>query len=387
MYEKPAAILLDPTDGCLRMARALVRRGIHVHVLATGYFGFVARTRGARGELLPLLPEGRDAWLTRLRELAADGPAVVIAGSDWASEFLTRERANLPEALRTFESGDGVHLKLMDKASLYEFAEAAGVRIPWTRRVMDDGDLDPVASVVDFPCIVKPLWSHSGKRIGDYRTRVAEDETELRELVGAALADGVPMLVTEHVPGGEQNLEAAVTVRLGDGSYPLVYGRRKVRQYPPDYGVGSMHRSADVPDTIEAARRLLDMARFNGVAITEFKRHAVTGEIVLIEVNVRVPRGFGLGDACGADASWRLYASLAGIPLGPQPTPRPGIAAVLPEVDFHAVRSRLRRGELTWREVLASYRGVRDLGVINVLDPGPAIGVVAQAARARMPGR
>ena len=387
MSETPAAILLDPTDGCLRMARSLVRRGIRVHVLATGYFGFVARTRGVRGEVLPLLPEGRDAWLARLRALAQEGEAAVIAGSDWASEFLTREREQLSRNLRTFESSDGAHLKLMDKAALYKFAKEAGVRTPWTVPVTTEAELDGVVADATYPCIVKPLWSHSGKRIGDYRTRVAEDAAELRRLVGGALADGVPMLVTEHVPGGEQNLEAAVTVRAADGSYPLVYGRRKVRQYPPDYGVGSMHRSADVPDTIEATRRLLDTAGYHGISITEFKRHAETREIVLIEVNVRVPRGFGLGDVCGADASWRLYATLAGLPLGPQPEPRAGVAAVLPEVDFHAARARLRRGELSWRELARSYRGVRDLGVINLRDPGPALGLVAQAARARLPGR
>jgi len=383
---RPRAILLDPTDGCLTAARSLVKRGVTVHVLATGYFGFVARTRGVRGEILPLLPQGRDRWIERLVELAKAGPAVVIAGSDWASEFLERERARLPSQLLTFENADGAHVKLMDKASLYELARDAGVRTPWSEQVTSTDRLDEVAGGADFPCIVKPLWSHSGKRKGDYRTRLASDARELRELVGGALAAGVEMLVTEHVPGGEGNLEAAVTVRAKDGSYPLVYGRRKVRQFPPDYGVGSMHRTAQVPDVIEATRHLLDAAGYQGISITEFKRHAETGEPVLIEVNVRVPRGFGLGDACGADASWRLYATLAGLPLDVQPEPRIGVAAVLPEVDFHAARARLRSKDISWRQLLASYRGVRDLGVVNLRDPGPAIGLIWQSLKPRLPG-
>jgi hypothetical protein len=48
-------------------------------------------------------------------------------------------------------------------------------------------------------------------------------------------------------------------------------------------------------------------------------RHAETGELVLIEVNARVLGHFGLGDASNVDASWRLYATLAGLPLGPSP--------------------------------------------------------------------
>ena len=384
----PPAILLDPTDGCLTAARSLIRRGVTVHVLATGYFGFVARTRGARGEVLPLLPAGRGRWLERLTELGRQRDAVLISGSDWASEFLSRERQSLPESLRSFESSTGAHLRLMDKSGLYDFARSAGVRTPWTEIVTSPEELDAVAGRADYPCIVKPLWSHSGKRKGDYRTRQAADQGELRRLVGQAIADGVEMLVTEHVPGDETNLEAAVTIRSADGSYPLVYGRHKVRQFPPDYGVGSMHRSAPVPEAIEATRRLLDAASFEGISITEFKRHEKTDERVLIEVNVRVPRGFGLGDACEADASWRLYATLAGLPLPPQPPPRNGISAVLPEVDFHAARARMRRGELSLRELLASYRGVRDTGVLSLRDPAPTLGLLAQAARARLrPGR
>src|SRR5215210_93595 len=195
------AILLDPTDGCLTAARSLVRRGVPVHILATGYFAFVARSRGAEGEVLPLLPAGRDRWLSRLTELGADGRAVVISGSDWASEFLMRERERLPETLVTFERTDGAHLKLMDKAQLYEFARGVGVRTPWTVPVSSEAELPGVASDATYPCIVKPLWSHSGKRKGDYRTRVAADAAEMRTLVGTALADGVPMLVTEHIPG------------------------------------------------------------------------------------------------------------------------------------------------------------------------------------------
>ena len=64
-------MLLAPFNGGLSVARALGRRGEGVTVLASPSDSFTARTRHARGEVLPALPEGRDAWLERIDSLGA----------------------------------------------------------------------------------------------------------------------------------------------------------------------------------------------------------------------------------------------------------------------------------------------------------------------------
>ena len=103
-------------------------------------------------------------------------------------------------------------------------------------------------------------------------------------------------------------------------------------------------------------RRLLDHARYVGLSALETKRHAVTGEHVLIEVNVRVPASFGLGEACGVDAAWRTYATLAGLPLGPQRRQRNGRKVVLPHIDALAARALIEREELSLWDWAKSYR-------------------------------
>lgn len=321
---------------------------------------------------MPTIALEPGSWLSELERLAAGGAAVVLSGSDAATELLCRERARLSPNLRMFESQDGAHLALMDKATSQAIAEAAGLRVPWKWEVTRAADLEEVADRADYPCVTKPILGHLG-RSGGHRTRFARDRSELRDQVARALDDGVAMLVTEHVPGGEENLESVVMLRAADGSRPLVYGKHKVRQWPLDFGSGSIHRSAPMPDTIELAGRLLDQAGLVGHASVEFKRHAGTGELVLIEANVRLPQGFGVGDACGVDASWRLYATLAGLPLGPQPSQRNGVAALVLGLEVRAAWARLRRGDLTVRELLRSYHDFGDLGLLNLRDPGPAL--------------
>ncbi|MEK6327977.1 MAG: hypothetical protein AABM66_10730 [Actinomycetota bacterium] len=337
-----------------------------------------------RGAVLPDLPQGSEAWFELLTDLANGPRAVLLPGSDAASEFLVARRDEIPDSLRSFEGKGSGHLALMDKASTYDLAREAGVRAPWVERVSSFEDLEATLARGTYPCVVKPVLSHVGKMTGNHRTKVAKSSDDLRARCSAALRDGVPMLVTEHVPGREDALEAAITVRAEDGTYPLVYARRKIRQWPLDVGVGSMHCSTRGEDIIASARRLLDYAGFKGISIVEMKRHADSGELVLIEANVRIPMGFGLGDAAGIDASWRLYAALAGLPLPPQPTPREGMKAVVPHIDLLAVTARMHRGELTWREAVRSYRGVREVGVLDLRDPAPALALGARIVRSRL---
>jgi predicted ATP-grasp superfamily ATP-dependent carboligase len=141
--------------------------------------------------------------------------------------------------------------------------------------------------------------------------------------------------------------------------------------HPAGFGAGSVHESVDVPQTLELTTSLLDAADFVGIALVEAKRHAETGEMVLIEVNVRLPQGFGLGDAAGTDASWRLYATLAGLPLAPQPRPLQGVKVVVPSLEPRAIVGNLRDGTTTLREVVGSYRGVRGFSGLTPRDPVP----------------
>lgn len=374
-------MFLHPNDGCLTIARRLARCGVEVHALTTTHDAYVMASRAVRGGLVS---DGTDGWLAALEALAARGPVVALCGSDAATEWLAEHHAQLPADLRTFESGDGIHTTLMDKLSLYRLAEKLGVRVPWTRHVARRAEVTDLLGTATFPCIVKPRLGHRSKALLGIGTTTIRSRDELSTHAQALLKHDLDFLVSEIVPGPESGLEGAVTVRAADGSYPLEYGRRKVRQWPLNTGVGSLTESADVPGTREINRQILDHVGYHGVAACETKRHGVTGELYLVEINVRIPGSFGLADACGVDGSWRLYATLAGIPLDAQPAQIDGRKIVLPQMDARAVRARVATGEVTVRGALRSYRGTRDLGVLDRRDPGPAFALAGRILRSAL---
>jgi D-aspartate ligase len=316
-----------------------------------------------------------------------------VAGADEATEFLSRHRDDLPPDLLTFERLDDVHLDLMDKTCSYEIAVEAGVRAPWTRHVASADDLERVVEQAPYPCVLKPVLTHLWRPIfGHDRVLLAHAGGELRAHGERALGAGLETIVSEYIPGGDDCVEEAILLRAADGSFPMQYGCRKLRQSPPGFGAASLCVSAPMPESLDMARKLLDVAEFVGVAGIETKRHAGTGDYYFIEANVRLPTQFGLGDAAGAEASWRTYATLAGQPLGPVPTPRAGVKLVFPELEAIELR-RLARGErdgvppATFAEFVRGWRGVRELGVLDLRDPGPGLSIVTSALRRRIYGR
>ncbi len=366
---KPArAIILDGADGGLAVTRALLRRDVPVSVIAVPSYRWVTRARGVDGRLATT----DDEWAHELNELASRGPGVLIPASDRAVEFVSQQRDRIPPSLRSFEGPNSAHLKLMDKASLYSIATEAGVRAPVVELLPSRAEIDAVAARAAYPSLLKPVLSHVYRDLfGTRRNILVNDPEELRVAAGPALDAGLEWLVTEFVPGPETSLEGAVTVRLADGSLALGYTRRKLRQHPPYFGAGSVLETVPAPEVMAMAERLLAAADFVGISSLEAKRHAVTGEHVLMEINIRIPQNIGLGEAAGVEPSWRIYATLAGIPLPPQQPQRDGVRVVVPSLEVHAALAYVRAKDLTLRQLLGSYGSVRNVSGLSVTDPGP----------------
>jgi D-aspartate ligase len=362
------AIVLDAADGGLAVARALRRHGVPVTLIAIPANRWVTRARGVDGRLATTT----DEWTEVLEQLASQGPGVLLPASDRAVEFVSQQRESIPPELRSFESLTSAHLKLMDKASLYSIAAEAGLRTPVVQRLSGRAEIDEVAARAAYPSLLKPVHSHVYRELfGAHRNILVHDPDQLRAAAGPALDAGLDWLVTEYVPGPETSLEGAVTVRLADGSVALSYTRCKLRQHPPYFGAGSVLETVPAPEVTAMALKLLDTAGFVGISSLEAKRHEVTGEHVLMEINVRIPQNIGLGEAAGVDPSWRIYATLAGIPLDTQREQRDGVRVIVPSLEVRAAVAYVREGTLTLRGLLGSYRSVRNVSGLSLSDPGP----------------
>jgi D-aspartate ligase len=375
----PHVVLLDPWTAGLAMARRMVRAGATVTMVALPGHHWETYSRGVRRAIESFGSDGAP-WLQALRRIAAGGEQiVVIPATDRACELLIRGHRELPENLTMFERSAQGHLPLMDKQTADGIARGAGVHVPWTAVIETELDLERAVAQAPWPCVLKPTLSHEWRqRYGERRTFPVARAEEVVEIAQQPLRDGIPMLLSQYIPGGDDAVEEAIVVRLADGSYPVRFGCRKLRQSPPGFGVTGLGESSPLPETMEIARRVLDAANFVGVAGVEAKRDSRTGERWFLEVNVRVPGQWGLGDACGVQATPRLVASMMGAELGPQPPLRPGVRFVAPASDIDACRQLLsevpaRRRPGLAVKLFAPYLGARELGFFDLRDPGPVL--------------
>jgi D-aspartate ligase len=387
--ERPHVVVLDPFSAGLAFARRITTLGGRVTFLIDPSETEVSHSRRAESLVVPFEPSGVP-WLATLRDLAANGEKLlVLPATDRGSELLVRADPPLPDNMVGFESATSSHLALMDKERADEIARRAGVRVPWTTTLASLDELEEAAAEAPWPCIVKPAMSHEWRAIyGNERVFLVADGVEARARLDAPLRRGVKMLLSQYVAGGDSDVEEAIVVRLADGSYPVRFGCRKLRQWPPGFGITAVGEASPLPETTEIAEKILDQAGFVGVAGVEVKRDPGTEERWFIEVNVRMPGQWGLGDACGADASARLVAAMLGGHLGPPPDPSWGRRMALPEFDAHVVIPALRRTPwprrpaLAWR-LLRPYFGARELGMFDPRDPGPGLALARSSLRRR----
>jgi len=385
-------VLLDPFNGGLAAARALRRRGQSVVVIAGANNSHTTRSRGVEGHRVPFAGGG-EAWFDLLTRLAGRGPQFVLTGTDAASAWLTAVRERLPPEIVCFERHDDAHATLMSKDTADALARAAGVKVPWTTPIYAPEDVWAAAAEAPWPCILKPVLSHRWRlAMGEDRVMLVTGAAEAAREAERALAAGFPLVLSEYVPGGDGDVEETIVVRAADGSYPVAFGCRKIRQYPVGFGVASLCEFADLPESMSLARAVLDTAGFVGVAGVETKRHAETGARYFLEVNVRIPTQWGLGDSSGLDASARLVATLRGEALGPQPPARRRARLVYPEQDARAVAAAVRgasgfeRGAVAWR-LVRSYAGTRDFGILDLRDPAPGLACLGGALGRRVAAR
>lgn len=383
-------VVLDPFSAGLAFARRITGLGGRVTFLIDPSEPEVSHSRRTDSLVVPFEPDG-EPWLAALRQLAYGGEKLLaLPATDRGSDLLVRAEPPLPDNVVTFERAESAHLALMDKNRADEIARRAGVNVPWTTTLGSLADFERVEAEAPWPCVLKPVFSHEWRaRYAGDRVFLVADAEQARSLLSRPLGDGVAMLLSQYVAGGDHDVEEAIMVRLADGSYPVRFGCRKLRQWPPGFGMTAVGESSPLPETTAIAEKVLEEAGFVGIAGVEVKRDASTGERWFLEVNVRMPGQWGLGDACGADASARLVATMLGADLGPRPEPRAGVRMVLPELDIHVVAPALRKVPLRQRPLLAwrmlrPYFGARELGMMDPRDPGPGLALARKSLRRRL---
>jgi len=367
------AVVLGGAATAVPVARSLARAGVEVTALGSA-FDAIRWSRCCRRLVdLGSGPGVQERWLRWLLDEAPAG-AVVLICSDDGLELVARHRGELAGSdLVLPELNDELALGLLNKVRTYELSRSAGVEVPMCVRVRGLADLDVLSGSISFPCALKPAASHLFQRhFNSRKLFTAEDESELREALALTEPIGLEMMLTEIVPGPDEGFQSYNAYIDTDGRRLCELTKRKPRQFPAKFGVGTYHVTDWDDEVAEVGRRFFEAIGARGLANVEFKRDERDGRLKLIESNYRFTGGTANLHAAGFDIALFVYRRLTGGPL-PDMSYRRGVHLWNPIMDVRALPQYRRLGELTIGGWLRSLMHRQTFPVARLDDPLPTI--------------
>lgn len=377
---RPVAFVLGLFDTGLAVVRSLGRAGIPVFGFdsAASEPGF--RSRYGTHVLCPHPAHDSDALVRLLvgRAQQCAEPPLIYVTSDPFVRFVSEHRERLDPYLRHALPSKSAVQAALDKRQQYARALDAGVPVvptywPTTRR-----EVSSTAGLMAFPVVVKPVQGrvmeppfHGAKAL-----QVAHSD-QLVRLFEPILARGETALIQPFIVGPNTNHHKVCAYIGADGEPLVCIGMRKVRQFPVDFGVGTLMESADDPELAEMGLRLCRALQWRGPVSIEFKRDERDGAWRLIELNPRLWQQHGLAARCGVDFSLLQYADLTGSPVtcgGYQL----GVRWLDEFSDPRSAWHHARRGRLTAGQWLASFGRVRVAAVFALDDPRPFVSSIVR---------
>lgn len=379
--ETMPAVLLGGAVNALSVARSLWRSRVAVDLLGDGRATSVARhSRACRRYVGPSDSETvAEEWMTWL--LNESAPAVLLPCSDEAVEFIARRRPELEAAgHRPIEANDDACLNMLDKARSYEIARSAEVPAPQTVIVRSLAELEGLD--FSFPCGIKPLHAHLFARHFDTSAKGVTVATveHARRILEPIFEAGLPMLLTEVIPGPDDQYRSYYTYIDELGEPLLHFTKRKLRQYPTRFGLGSYHLTEWNAEVARLGLQFARAAGLRGLVNVEFKHDARDGRLQLIECNPRFTEANEQVRGAGIDLALLAYNKRLGLPLPELDSFRDHVGFWFPVNDLRAFRALRRDGELTAAAWLGTLAHRQVPVIFSLRDPKPSSIVWRQRA-------
>ncbi len=232
--------------------------------------------------------------------------ALLVPAHDAAVVAMARHRWRLGRLFVVACPDEETVSRYIDKDLTYRIAGAAGIPVPSTMAVEEEGDLDRAIVEFTFPVLAKPRQSHLFVSAFGRKMVAAADADQLVRTVRSAWAMGLDMLVQEIIPGGAA-AGANYNAYIVDGAPVAEFTARKVRNSPALWGSPCVLKSEVIEDLIGPGRRALGAIGLEGFACTEWRRDVRDGTWKLIEINGRHNLSSALAPRCGVDFPWIEY--------------------------------------------------------------------------------
>lgn len=356
-------------------ARTLARHRVYVVGVAWDPKSYGARSRACNRMIYADASGGELIDVLVALGPTLPGKAVVFACSDSVVRALAASRDRLDRWYELALPSNDVIAILGDKILFAEYAAEHDLPIPETRILRSRRDAERAADELVYPCALKPPNSRSSRWLErtNLKTFKVDDGPNLLSLYDQYSPYSDVLIAQQWIEGGDDDHYNCNSYVDRDGRALVAFTSRKLRQWPPLTGDGSLTEECRADTVVRTTLRLFKMLGFHGLGEVEFKRDAVSGEYLIIEPNVaRVTGRCALAEGSGVELLYTMYADIAGLPLpeNRRQTFR-GVKWIFLRRDLMSAGLLWWRRELTMSDWFQSVRGPKVYALWSWSDPLP----------------
>lgn len=241
-------------------------------------------------------------------------PIVVPAADDAVQWCITHRKTLQPRVVLSQGLTPERAGVLLDKSAFGQRCAELGLDVPLTVQPSSMADVHAFVAQAGLPCIVKPRAGHLWRqKLRGQKLLVPNTLAELEKALTDVIGDISAVVLQELVPGPESNLLVGAVLSAETGGVRTVVTGRKLRQFPRNFGSGSLVRTENLPDVAQLSASIIERLDYRGLCGTEFKLDPRSGRLRLIEINPRPTLWYDLCRAAGSSLIWSHVQELAGL--------------------------------------------------------------------------
>jgi carbamoyl-phosphate synthase large subunit len=253
---------------------------------------------------VPYPSDGTDVLVQRILEIhEKDSIDVLIPNFDAELYAFMKagnilEKAGIRTFLPTLKQFEERH-----KSNLPDFGEKYGVKVPFSKTITRQSEIEDLKKDFDYPLMVKGKF---------YDAHLAYNAEQVRMHYNKISAKwGLPIIIQEFIKGTEVNV-----VALGDGLGNVVGAVPMRKQYITEQGKAWAGITLDDKKLLDLTQRIISGMKWRGGMELEIVK-SMDNELNVIEINPRIPAWVYLAVGAGQNLPEALVKLALGMEVKP----------------------------------------------------------------------
>lgn len=262
--------------------------------------------------------------------------------------------------------------KLLNKRIFYEILEKLKIDYPKTFFPNNLSEVEKISKKITYPCIIKPY--HSAIFFLDFKKKLfkAESKEQLIKYYQRAMTRKHEVMIQEIIPGDPRDMYGFNAYYDKTFTTNNIFMYKRIREWPHEFGNGCYIEKANKPVLEKIVNHLVKEIKYYGIVDAEFRKDTRDDKYKLIEINPRCWMQVCLPARYGMNYPYLAYLDVIGKKSDKPTLNNENIKYVFMYEDFKSSFKSYKKGELSLREWINSYKGKKEYAIFSWNDPIPS---------------